>query len=253
MEEIIKCNLCGEVFENKKIKANHVRWKHKDQSNFKKKISGILSKSYENKHGKIINENTTCSHINCNNSINIQYRQGKRKEKYFCSRPCANSRGKMTNETKQKISNALKKNPKECECKNCLNIFEHHRHKMYCSNECYIEFKRKNRTKLQNYRLDAAFEFNIFDYPEEFDLELISKYGFYSASNRGGNLNGVSRDHMYSCKMGLINNIDPKILAHPANCILMRHNDNISKNSKSSITLDELIERIKEWDKKYSK
>lgn len=42
MEEVIKCDECGEIFENKKIKANHVRWKHRDQSAWKKKMSNIM-------------------------------------------------------------------------------------------------------------------------------------------------------------------------------------------------------------------
>lgn len=49
--------------------------------------------------------------------------------------------------------------------------------------------------------------------------------------------------------MGLINNIDPKIIGHPANCRLMKHNDNVSKYSDSSITIKELLERINVWDK----
>lgn len=47
--------------------------------------------------------------------------------------------------------------------------------------------------------------------------------------------------------------IDPFLLAHPANCELMIHNKNISKNKKSSINLEELLERIKDFEKKYGK
>ena len=46
--------------------------------------------------------------------------------------------------------------------------------------------------------------------------------------------------------------IDPSLLAHPANCKLMVHNDNISKNKKSSLTIIELNDRINEWDIKYN-
>ena len=90
------------------------------------------------------------------------------------------------------------------------------------------------------------------DYPDEFDFELIEQYGWYKAKNRGNNLNGVSRDHMYSVKEGFLNKVDPKILAHPANCRLIRHNDNVSKGSKSTITLEQLLERIRIWNKKYN-
>jgi len=252
MEEIIKCNECGEIFENKKIKANHVRWKHRDQSKWKERMSDIISKSYEEKHGKVLKETVECSSPKkCSNSVEIEYRTGKKKDKYFCSRSCANSRGPRSKETKQKIADALKKEPKVYTCKQCSTEFKHNNPKIYCSTECQKQFRRRNLTELRKYRLDASFNFNVFNYPEEFNLDLIKEHGFYKAANRGNNPNGISRDHMYSCKMGLINNIDPTILSHPANCELMRHSDNVSKYTDSSITIEELLERIDSWDKKY--
>lgn len=91
------------------------------------------------------------------------------------------------------------------------------------------------------------------DYPDEFDFELIRENGWYSPSNKGNNLGGVSRDHMYSVKDGFENNVPPELLSHPANCRLIIHNENSSKNRNSCITLDELKERIALWDKKYNK
>ena len=58
---------------------------------------------------------------------------------------------------------------------------------------------------------------------------------------------------MYSVKDGFLNKVDPKILAHPANCRLIRQGENASKKNKSCITLEELLERIKNWDQKYGK
>lgn len=66
-------------------------------------------------------------------------------------------------------------------------------------------------------------------------------------------INGVSRDHMFSVKDGFINYIDPIFLAHPANCRLIRHNENISKLDKSLFSKTELLSRIIEWDNKYGK
>lgn len=43
-------------------------------------------------------------------------------------------------------------------------------------------------------------------------------------------------------------NIDPEIMKHPANCQLLLHSNNIKKNSKSNISLNDLIEKIKHWD-----
>ena len=51
---------------------------------------------------------------------------------------------------------------------------------------------------------------------------------------------------------GYRNNVDPSIISHPANCRLIRHNDNVSKLDGCVITLDELKKRIEDWNKKYN-
>ena len=89
------------------------------------------------------------------------------------------------------------------------------------------------------------------DFPDEFDFDLIKKFGWYKAKNRGNNLNGVSRDHMFSVSEGFKQNIDPYLISHPANCKLIIHNDNQKKKHNSSITLEELKLKIKNWDLKY--
>lgn len=53
---------------------------------------------------------------------------------------------------------------------------------------------------------------------------------------------------MLSVREGFELGIDPKLISHPANCRLMKHTDNISKNKKSVITVEELLEKIKEFD-----
>lgn len=106
-------------------------------------------------------------------------------------------------------------------------------------------------TYYKAYRPSCEFKFNIQHFKDEFDFELIQQYGRYSPSNKGNNLNGVSRDHMYSVKDGFVNKVDPTLIAHPANCRLMKHCDNSSKHSLSVITLAELMERIEKWNQKY--
>lgn len=106
----------------------------------------------------------------------------------------------------------------------------------------FIQFLVESFWRINNKKLPIYYGF---------DFSIIEKYGWYSPSNKRNNLGGVSRDHIYSVMEGFKNNIDSKILSHPANCQLMIHNDNISKGNKSSITLEELLEKIKEWDKKY--
>jgi len=56
---------------------------------------------------------------------------------------------------------------------------------------------------------------------------------------------------MLSVREGFEQGIDPKLLSHPANCKLMIHNENVSKNKTSSISIIELLQRIEAFDKKY--
>lgn len=129
-------------------------------------------------------------------------------------------------------------------CKVCDIAFVSKHYQKYCSS-C--------SPNIRHYRTRAGFKFNIFEYPEEFDLYLIEKHGWYSPNgykcrNKKPNLMGVSRDHLYSVHDGFINNVNPNILAHPANCKIILHGVNNKKNSKSSITLKQLEHNIKLWD-----
>lgn len=153
-------------------------------------------------------------------------------------------------ETFERLKGEYHKNPKLC--RNCrVEISYEKRHKIYCNKKCRNEFDRKNLTEFEKYKLDSKFKFGLSNYPEEFDFDLVRKYGWYKPVNRGNNINGVSRDHMFSVKDGFINKIDPKIISHPANCRLILQRKNSSKWKRSCITIDELISRIEDWNKKY--
>lgn len=117
----------------------------------------------------------------------------------------------------------------------------------------------KNNPKIKNssasinaYRCACSFTFNLADYPTEFDFHLLEKYGWYKPSNKGDNLLGVSRDHAISVSYGFKHGIDPRIIAHPANCILMQQNKNSSKGYHSSMTIEQLMFKITLWDNKYN-
>ena len=96
------CEYCQIEFDNPKIKANHIRWYHRDLSEYKVKASCSAKAENERRHGKYINEIVECS--KCNIPINISYRDGKKKLKYFCSRSCANSRGPRSKIFKEIVS-----------------------------------------------------------------------------------------------------------------------------------------------------
>lgn len=113
------------------------------------------------------------------------------------------------------------------------------------------EYKSKQGKEGYIFRQKCKFKFNVYDYPDYFDLNLLREHGWYSAKNRGNNFGGVVRDHIYSISDGLSNNVDPKILSHPANCRLIKHSENIKKHKLSYISLEELLEKIKEFNFKY--
>lgn len=106
---------------------------------------------------------------------------------------------------------------------------------------------KKDNLKFSEYKWAASFKFALSDYPNRFDFGLIEQFGWYAAANKGNNLGGVSRDHMVSVKYGFENNIPPEHIAHPANCCLVRHNENAAKNAKCNITYEELLHRIEHW------
>ena len=138
--------------------------------------------------------------------------------------------------------------PKIKHCASCNAILDDN-HKKYCPS-CY--------GNIRHYRSLAKFAFNVFDYPDEFNLELVNTHGWFSPNgykrrNKDVNLNGVSRDHMFTVADGFRLGIDPRILAHPANCKVMLHNGPGGNNAKkySSLTLPDLIKRISDWEHIY--
>lgn len=197
------------------------------------------------------------------------------KNSKFCSRSCANSRT-WSEEDKKKKSEIAKKSEKIL----LANRDENKKHRLSqvakkqneegntnwsklhtkeIVNKILITKKIKreiwlksvDRTNKIEYRKACKFNFSLNAYPKEFNFQLIEEYGWYKAKNRGDNPNGVSRDHMYSISEGFKNNVDPYYISHPANCKLMIHSINNKKDRKSSVTLNELINRVKEWNNKY--
>jgi len=181
------------------------------------------------------------------------------KEGKYCSRKCANSRS-WSNKDKKKKSIAAFKSEKTKLAnakrvvrikKKCLNCSTLTNKKVYCCRKCRNEYELKNLTSKQKYYKLAQFGFDLKDYPSEFDFELIKKHGWYKAKNRGNNPNGINRDHLYTISEGFKNNINPLTLAHPANCKLITHEENLKKRGKSTIVFKELLEKIEKWNEKY--
>ena len=177
----------------------------------------------------------------------------KRKNKY-CSQSCA---AKITNKTPRKRGpQPIEKHP----CSKVKFILCKHTNQYYSNRNLDGSIRRCSpyiKTLKEKYYSASRFRFNIYHYPEEFDLELIEKYGWYTCPGKKRkkqpkNISGVSRDHIISVSYGFANNIDSKIISHPANCRIILHSENKVKSGKCDITFEELLERIKLWEEKYT-
>lgn len=246
---------------NIKSFANHVRWckKNPNRQMILESTSNKVRQSLHKHHSEILGEYEeyvmTCE--KCGRSFSVTERKNKHPERkhYFCSRACANSHVR-TEESKRLTSIKMGGSPMIKICPNCGIQFETKKKtKKFCCSNCARDYRtrsyRSNLTEYNRYRKECQFNFNLKDFPNEFDFELIEKYGMYKAKNRGNNPNGVNRDHMFSILEGYRQDVDPYLISHPANCELLLHQDNIKKRDKCSITLEQLKRRVAEWNTKY--
>lgn len=107
--------------------------------------------------------------------------------------------------------------------------------------------------KMTKYRSQDLyrFKFNVYDYPDLFDLVELDKIGWYSQggkSRKPKNVNGYSRDHRVSQYEARINNYDHYYISHPINCELLLQTDNSKKHKSSSISYDELVKQVIAYD-----
>lgn len=181
----------------------------------------------------------------CNTIINYDNKQKK-----FCNSSCAAkyNNANRSYESAKATWAAKQKPPKEpkrpystlyrCSCAHCDKKSLNRTQLKYCS-DCNHLYSHDGRAKFW-------FSFNVFHYPNLFDLSLITKYGFRDNKT---NPNGITRDHRVSVNDAIRNNYDPYYIKHPLNCELMFFNDNNKKNTNSSIKYEELVNLINEYDK----
>lgn len=138
-------------------------------------------------------------------------------------------------------------------CKECGEVIKTTKAVMqvFCSKSCAVTFNNKRRAKPEEYfaskrqyRELAKFRFNPLDFPQDFDIEQIETIGFMSSTNKFG----LVKDHIFSVHQGFKDRVDPKLLAHPANCSIILQPDNARKSSRCGMTLEELLEKIRIWD-----
>ena len=231
-----------QILTQKRIEANRKNSKLGGAAYSKKMADIKFSKIGEyNKNPKLC--------FLCKNKIPYDKRNNK-----FCSRACSatynNSKRdyestKLTWKNKVKTPKISKKlQPSgpysklfQCNCSHCKVKFYYRTQKKYCVN-CEQLYSHDGRAKYW-------FTFNIFHYPELFDLSLITTYGFRDNKT---NPNGITRDHKISVNDAIRYNYDPYYIKHPMNCELMLFNENNKKKTNSSITYEHLIELVDNYD-----
>ena len=202
----------------------------------------------------------------------------------FCSHVCSakfhNTGKTVSNETKRKISKSLTlQHSKIFYCTHCNKIhqdelnsegccstmklimsstFPHSKVCLCTCKHCKVKFT--SRTQLQyckncrefsaNKRIQYAFKFNVYDYPDLFNLHLLTEVGFYGPNGKSGKWNphGLSRDHKISVSDAIKNKYDPYYITHPLNCEIMPHTENNKKKTNSSITYEELVSSVDKYD-----
>lgn len=264
-----KCPYCKEaLYVNKKTFANHVRWciENPNREEMLRSMRSKLCVERVPRNEHIIK----CEY--CGNEYSITCTDNdflKGNYKKTCSDLCSKrlTAKKGGTEKKANISKSLRKYYKStkknyCEedgcylkiCPNCGKEYKtNKKQQIYCSRDCANKEQSKKtkdgKETFLIYKKQCAFKFSISKVITDEGLKLLKDNGWYKAKNHGDNMKGVSRDHMYSIKEGFKNRVDPYYISHPANCSIILQSKNASKRDKCCITKEELLCRIREWEK----
>ena len=156
-------------------------------------------------------------------------------------------------------------------CVNCNVDLSHKPENKFCTQSCAAKYNNNRRSKethnqqretlkktlsakgiartdaKQIYKVDCAFRFNIYQYLEIPGYALLLERGMY---NHQHNPTGVVRDHIISKEYGWRHHIPAEVISHPANCQFITNQENVEKSADCHMTIQELMDRIKQWDQK---
>ncbi len=165
----------------------------------------------------------------------------KRWNSKYCSKQCSSqSRILPVDRFGEKINTKIKiPKPFNCSCAHCGLKFTNKTQKKYCT--AHAELYSHNG------RARYWFSINVYKHPDLFDLESLTRVGFRSRINP----NGYTRDHKVSVNEAIKNNYDPYYIKHVMNCELMLWEENNKKNTRSSITYQELVKLVDEYDSQH--
>lgn len=276
-----ECPYCKEnLYMNARSYANHMRWckYNPNYEKIRKSTSEKLSKAAKLNASPIKEYDLVCEVCGKHYKLDIsENRYNKGKYKKTCCDVCAKKLTALHTDKEIKNSKLRKKYNIEGRnenkeftliCQYCGKEFKSKKkNTKYCSHSCVrkgkytkaisekIKYISSDYDKIKIlksvYVKECSFKFALSDYKNEFDFNLVIENGWYSAANKGNNLNGISRDHIFSVMNGFNELIDPYLISHPANCRLIVHTDNISKGCHSLYSYDELVKNVEDWNKKY--
>lgn len=246
------CDKCHKSYNSAKSLASHTKWHNESFSKISLEGAARGRKSYkENNIGKNIKQRNIDIYNNnpkhCFHCKKILPYKSKRNK--FCNSSCSASFNnkniifsKRGPSPKEKYLSS-KIEPRICE----------YTGKIWWYNGRYRKLSPYRKSIKKQYYDRCAFKFNVYEYPDIFNLELIDQYGWYYCPNKKHkdkikNVNGISRDHKVSIKEAFENSYNPYYISHLMNCELVKHSENKKKNSNSSITYEELIILVKEYD-----
>lgn len=127
-------------------------------------------------------------------------------------------------------------------CSHCSKLHTTRASVKYCNDHSDL-YKSNNRNRY-------AFTFNVYEYPELFDIELIKEKGWHSHGGRFKyNPDGLTRDHKVSVNESIKNGYDPYYIKHPLNCEILTFKENNVKKTSSSISYDELKKIVDVYDR----
>lgn len=251
---IYTCDVCHKSYSSKSSLRSHKNWHNPDYV--------LVSKKAATKGRDAMNKNQT--HNNLRSKRISEYNSNPKKckeckeplpydskQNKFCNHSCAasyqNKHGTFTKRGPSKSKPikypSTKVEPKICDITG----------KVWWYNARHARLSPYRKTIKEQYYSKCAFKFNVYNYPDLFNLSLIEKHGWYTCPGKKRpsikkNINGVSRDHKISIKEAFDNNYDPYYISHIMNCDLVLHSENKKKQSKSSITYEELIILVNNYD-----
>lgn len=247
------CIFCKKETSNLGLHTHYHRM-HGDASSWQKSIDVKNQERANRKSAYELNPNR-CKHCNAA----LPYLGNKNYCNHSCSASGANitrrvAGWRISDESKEKIKTKLQSEfnrsvageYSKLTCKTCR----------FCTRE-FLTPKARTITCFDCKKTHARgqdifrFKFNVYDYPELFDLDLLNERGWFSQggkSRKPYNPTGLSRDHKVSVHDAKLNNYPHYYITHPCNCELMDQSSNSSKNKKSSITFEELVKAVHEFE-----